>query len=665
MSTSRKRKRLPDDDSSSERDASLSAGLDTDDDDIVYGRHSRRFPRATTSLSLRSQGSHDPSARQRSSTRGIISDDEDELAMEEHAKPMTSRSLRPRPPPPAYTTDNGGNDMHNYAEASDDDGDPNFNIITSDIVTEKGRSRRKNPRFRSSRRIQSRHSTKRKSPDSDIEFEAPRRSGRSTQNRGSMRDYVMMDEDSIPYADDKLPAIPKVSVAKEIFQPIPIDSSFASFHMDTCHTCSDSRQRGQLIYCQGCSLAYHKTCLGYRHGREHLVTKVEEENFVLQCKFCINIYRSKNATAPYHSKCQGCRVSGESCTPFSVRRTARQEEKLREDNDGVDPISPVSPSLLNNSDHVLFRCIKCHRGWHIEHLPPAGADVAEAATDVRLERLKDYSIDWRCNDCSSAKHKIHRLVAWRPVQNAKNPHGSPATSISSMEVNEDLKEYLVKWESTSYAHCTWRPGAWVFGMVAPTMRITFGKRDAEQSLLKHSEKDAVPDEYLIPDIIFKIKLASPALNATSKDEALANISKVQKILVKYQGLGYDDVVWDKPPSRGGDKNLYDAYLAAYYDYVEGKHFQSEPYSKIRDRIKYFRDAEFEELQAQPAGLMRGKLMGYQIEGLNWLLENYHQGKSVVLADEMGLGKTVQVVSLVVSLVQDRPKVSRHKHPLKS
>jgi SNF2 family DNA or RNA helicase len=234
-----------------------------------------------------------------------------------------------------------------------------------------------------------------------------------------------------------------------------------------------------------------------------------------------------------------------------------------------------------------------------------------------------------------------------------------------MEVNEDLKEYLVKWESTSYAHCTWRPGAWVFGVVAPTMRITFGKRDAEHSLLKYSEKDAIPDEYLIPDIIFKVKLVSSASNAASKDAAFASISKVQKILVKYQGLGYDDVVWDRPPSRDGDKKLYDAYLAAYYDYVEGKHFQSEAYSKIRDRIKNFRDAEFEELQTQPVGLMRGKLMGYQIEGLNWLLENYQQGKSVVLADEMGLGKTVQVVSLVVSLVQDSPKVSHHKRPLDS
>lgn len=37
-----------------------------------------------------------------------------------------------------------------------------------------------------------------------------------------------------------------------------------------------------------------------------------------------------------------------------------------------------------------------------------------------------------------------------------------------------------------------------------------------------------------------------------------------------------------------------------------------------------------------------KLRDYQLEGVNWLVFNWHNGRNSILADEMGLGKTVQV-----------------------
>jgi SNF2 family DNA or RNA helicase len=119
-------------------------------------------------------------------------------------------------------------------------------------------------------------------------------------------------------------------------------------------------------------------------------------------------------------------------------------------------------------------------------------------------------------------------------------------------------------------------------------------------------------------------------------------------------------VWDSPPTDDGGE-IYASFVESYYEYVEGKYFESESQNKIKERVKAYKAAPFEEINEQPAGLTRGKLMGYQIEGVNWLLGNYHSGRSVVLADEMGLGKTVQVVGLVTSLVQDSPKVS-HTHP---
>ena len=49
-------------------------------------------------------------------------------------------------------------------------------------------------------------------------------------------------------------------------------------------------------------------------------------------------------------------------------------------------------------------------------------------------------------------------------------------------------------------------------------------------------------------------------------------------------------------------------------------------------------------------------MEYQMEGMNWLLYNFHREKNVILADEMGLGKTIQVIAALTALITEKPKV---------
>lgn len=525
-----------------------------------------------------------------------------------------------------------------------------FMPIVSDLATKKSRPNRSAKR---SRRIVKKQNetnarlSRKVLDDSDIEFEQPRRSARATRNQTSMNDDAFLDDDSFYVVDDKAAAVPKIISVREVFQPISPDSDFGSAHMQQCHTCGGSRQRGQLLHCQGCSLTYHKNCIGYRSNREHMATKIGEDDFVLQCRFCLNTHLKKDRSAPRHSACQSCKKDGRACVPFSQKKTARQEEKLREENGGVDPVTPVSPELINNSDNVLFRCTTCHRGWHQEHLHSSGDD--SVGTDIKPERLKDYSPDWQCNNCSSAESKIHRLVAWRPY--------TQQTPLPAYEdLNEDQREYLVKWHEASYAHCSWVSGSWLFGVAAGTMRTSFAKRADEQNLLKFSSEEAIPDEFITPDIIFDVKVDSSGSRSKSKEEDLANISHVKSILVKFHGLGYDDVVWDSPPSQDKPR-LYSAFEEAYRGYIEGKYFRSEPSSRIKERIRGYKNSPFKEVDTQPVGLKRGKLMGYQIEGLNWLLQNFHQSRSIVLADEMGLGKTVQVVGLVTSLIQDTPRVS--------
>ncbi|KAL0942482.1 chromatin remodeling complex subunit [Colletotrichum truncatum] len=531
-----------------------------------------------------------------------------------------------------------------YLQQSDED-DDNFMLVTSDLISKPSQSRRK----KSTRsKARARPAVRSRSRGSSIEFEDRRRSGRSTRNKASMIDVALMDEDSF-YVEDTAPVgTPKVINIKEVFKQLPHDSTFTLFHSEICGTCNTGpiAGKGSLIGCQGCSLSFHRSCLGYRSAREHIVTKVGVDDFVLQCKYCIGFYNKKDKRAPRHHRCQKCEESGRSCEAFSPRRTPRQEEKIRVENGGEDPITPVDSSLINNADNVLFRCVTCKRGWHYEHLPSSQMD--SDVSDIRDQRLSEYSVDWKCHDCGTISHKIHTLVAWRPANRESYTEGMTYTDFF-----EDEKEYLIKWQECSYFHCSWMPGAWVYHIAAGIMRSSFAKKDADQNLaLKMTKDDAIPEEYLLPDVIFSAKVKSG--RGRTLEEDMERIESVDKIYVKFQGLGYDEAVWDKPPKPDAGE-IYNAFKAAYYEYLTGKYFGSSSNVKMRERVSRWKEEKFTALKEQPQGIRRGNLMAYQLEGVNWLLYNYHEDKNVILADEMGLGKTVQVVSLISALVHGEPK----------
>lgn len=571
----------------------------------------------------------------------------------DHEQKRHTRELRPRltnlvpRSRLADDVDELAQDLPLPPESSDYDDDDDFDLVRSDLThgPKRGRLRKRSKRLK--RRRAEPHA---RSRGSSIEFEKPRRSGRATRNVTSVADPL--DSDSFYVSDDKAPAAPKVAAIKEVFKPLPQDAGFVRYHMPVCDVCNrgQSSSRDILIYCQGCTMTYHRMCIGIRQTREHMVTKVGADDFVIQCRFCVGRARVKDKAAPRQSMCQACRKDGPACAAFSERRTPKQEEAIRKANGGEDPVTPVPESLVNNPDNVLFRCVGCRRAWHIEHLPKSEMQETESdVSNAKDQWFSEYSVNYTCQECSSMKSKIQTLVAWRPTDPAS------AGSASWSDLAEDDKEYLVKWEGRSYFHCTWMPGAWVFGVAAGAMRSAFGKRDAQKGLRRANEEEAIPQEYLLADVILQVKYSKSAPQATTKEEDLARISHVAKIYVKFQGLSYDEVVWDDPPRKGSA--VYQAFEAAYAEYVGGRHFESDPPHKMRERLKQFRSKSFKEdieLETQPPGL-RGKLMKYQLQGVNWMLHRFYQGQNAILADEMGLGKTVQVISLISTLTFEDPR----------
>ncbi|KAK4104247.1 hypothetical protein N658DRAFT_248465 [Parathielavia hyrcaniae] len=496
-----------------------------------------------------------------------------------------------------------------------------------------------------------------------------------------MTDKYVEDEDIIEYEEERAPAAPKAVGIREVFQPASYE--FKEVHRTACASCGygDDKNKGALIPCQGCSNSYHKLCLGIRSVRDHRVTKVAADSFVVQCRFCIGTYKLKDVRAPSHDVCQGCHSKNPSCVPFSERKTAKQEEVLRNENGGVDPITPVDAKLVNNPDNVMFRCNRCHRAWHYEHLPHPNNSRDPALDDplhLHKHRREEYQITWTCKTCQDTEEeKLDKVVAWRTLDPKAYTKGKWIT-----DFDEDSLEYLLKWQHKSYNHCVWVPGAWFFGVATAGMRQSFikrtfgetsdegidGERQHADNLLRWTDDEAIHSSWITPDIILDVHQA-PRSSLDEKryraksikdkfEDDLSRIYHVIRIYVKYEGLGYDDAVWDTPPSPDAGP-IYDAFCAAFHEYLNGKHLRPEPYIKMKERIEEFRQRDLAtgiEVKEQPKGLCRGKLMEYQLEGLNWMLYNYRHERSVILADEMGLGKTVQVVALLSSFIQDDPKI---------
>ena len=474
-----------------------------------------------------------------------------------------------------------------------------------------------------------------------------RQSARTTRHVGAMQE---VDIDNIYRSDSfdvaRQPPKPKLVAAKETFQQLPRNDEFRIRHNQHCETCTNGVNFAPLIYCQGCTLAYHKQCLGHRSSREHLVTKVGENEFVLQCRRCVAYPRKKDLSAPDQGKCQDCYHHGTACRPFRSRKTPTQEQREREENDGVDPVHEVDPSRINNADNVLFRCIICFRGFHFEHLP-SRSDMMELDTDADAEqRFREYSRDWKCKECLNMPAKVSGLLAWKP-----NDEDNYDDAMTIDEINEEEKAYLIRWEGQSYFRACWMPGAWVWGVTSVSMRKAFAKRD-EAKRPKMRTEEAIPEDFLRADIVLDIKFTS-IVDIRTEDIDKARIREVDKALIKYKGLGYEDAVWETPPTPD-DGDRWTDFVTAYNDWVLGRYVRPPKSSTLRARLEKVRKTNFEDFEktSQPESIKGGDLMKYQLEGLNWLYFKWYQHTNAILADEMGLGKTIQIIGFLATLVQE-------------
>lgn len=184
--------------------------------------------------------------------------------------------------------------------------------------------------------------------------------------------------------------------------------------------------------------------------------------------------------------------------------------------------------------------------------------------------------------------------------------------------DSEAVQYLIKWKNRSYLHVSWEPES--------TLEVDNIAKRKLQRYLKSATNPFVDgdEEFLYGDYC-------------QIDRIIAKKSDSDGIryLVKWQSLPYADATWETAADIQDD----DALLA----FTRRERLPKERKPKKPD------PKTFVPLEESPTFRNDNKLRPYQLEGLNWMLYNWHHGRNSVLADEMGLGKTVQTVVVAESL----------------
>ncbi|KAF8167730.1 SNF2 family N-terminal domain-containing protein [Crassisporium funariophilum] len=137
----------------------------------------------------------------------------------------------------------------------------------------------------------------------------------------------------------------------------------------------------------------------------------------------------------------------------------------------------------------------------------------------------------------------------------------------------------------------------------------------------------------------------------------ADINEVAWAFIKWDELGYDEATWDAPPRPG--EMFYEAFKTAFDRYINSRSVlvpkHDKAYWKVFDnrvedgyRKHLLRDASDLDIGQLPSL----KLMPFQVDGFNWLCNNWWNHQHCILADEMGLGKTVQIAAFLGKIADE-------------
>ncbi|EMD41939.1 hypothetical protein CERSUDRAFT_90530 [Gelatoporia subvermispora B] len=137
-----------------------------------------------------------------------------------------------------------------------------------------------------------------------------------------------------------------------------------------------------------------------------------------------------------------------------------------------------------------------------------------------------------------------------------------------------------------------------------------------------------------------------------REPDVEDVDLVVWAFIKWDDRGYEDATWDSPPREG--EHGYDAFVSAFERFLSArsvtipqvpKNSSTRVKDEFRKRYAFTLDSPPQLGQADSL-----RLMPFQIDGVNWLCDNWWNLQHCILADEMGLGKTVQVATFIGTIM---------------
>ncbi|XP_054799875.1 protein CHROMATIN REMODELING 5 isoform X2 [Prosopis cineraria] len=202
-------------------------------------------------------------------------------------------------------------------------------------------------------------------------------------------------------------------------------------------------------------------------------------------------------------------------------------------------------------------------------------------------------------------------------------------------------EFLIKWKGQSHLHCQWKSFAELQNLSGFKKVLNYTKKVTEDIRYRNTISR---EEIEVNDVSKEMDLDIIKQNSQVERIIADRISKdnsgnvIIEYLVKWQGLSYAEVTWEKDIDIAFAQHAIDEYKA--------REAAMSVQGKMVDLQRKKSKASLRKLDEQPEWLKGGKLRDYQLEGLNFLVNSWRNDTNVILADEMGLGKTVQSVSML-------------------
>ncbi|KAJ3238143.1 hypothetical protein HDU78_003674 [Chytriomyces hyalinus] len=212
----------------------------------------------------------------------------------------------------------------------------------------------------------------------------------------------------------------------------------------------------------------------------------------------------------------------------------------------------------------------------------------------------------------SEQSRVHLILAWQERE------ADSAIKNSSIWT----RKYLVKFADRSFKDVQWVDAHWL-NLHAKMKLVNFLRAD-------HSEPETAED------------VIQPEWTIIGEIIQFDDLHK--KMLVSWKGRDLEEVTWEAVPETSSKQADYEDALKRFN---ARKSINGERDRKsIASKIAKWRSKSLVGIRYQPKCITGGILHDYQVQGLDWLVSNYHLNSSSILADDMGLGKTIQVASFL-------------------